>query len=303
MKSLDQYTNDYFESHLKDLHSSYPGLRVEVLKRELEVFLFGVESLNGKRLKEVPFLQGHHQKALSFFNSVDKGIPLPYITGKASFYRSDFFVCSDVLIPRSETEILVEDAVESLKKIKKGNSCSNKPLKVLEVGTGSGALILSLLGELSFSVEALATDISGKALEVARKNYFHSKYEIHIDTQLSFLEADRLYFNDEEGLTFDLIVSNPPYIKREGDFSLVHEKVHEYEPHQALYLEDEEYLSWFDTFFDQVKKALNSGGIFIMEGHENHLESLKSLFLTKNVQKVELKKDYCDRIRFLKVEI
>lgn len=83
----------------------------------------------------------------------------------------------------------------------------------------------------------------------------------------------------------------------------MHEKVHEYEPHQALYLEDEEYLSWFDTFFDQVKKALNSGGIFIMEGHENHLESLKSLFLTKNVQKVELKKDYCDRIRFLKVEI
>ena len=64
-----------------------------------------------------------------------------------------------------------------------------------------------------------------------------------------------------------------------------------------------QYLSWFDVFFDQVKKALNHGGTFIMEGHENHLESLKSLFLTKNVQKVELKKDYCDRIRFLKVEV
>ena len=303
MKSLDQYANDYFNTHLDALNSFYPGLRIEVLKRELEVYLFGVESHNGKRLKEFPFLQGHHQKAMSFFRSIDKGIPLPYITGKAFFYKSDFFVNPDVLIPRSETEILVEDSVGLLKKMRNEKGDSGEDLKILEVGTGSGALILSLLSDLDFSVDALATDISGKALEMARKNYFHAQYGIHSGTKLSFLEADRLFFNEKEGLTFDLIVSNPPYIKREGDFSLVHEKVHEYEPHQALYLKDEEYLVWFDTFFDQVKKALNQGGIFIMEGHENHLESLQTLFLTKNVQKVELKKDYCDRIRFLIVKV
>ena len=303
MKSLDQYASDYFKTNLDVLQSFYPGLRVEVLKRELEVYLFGVESHNGKRLKELPFLQGHHQREMSFFNSLEKGIPLPYITGKAFFYKNDFFVNSDVLIPRSETEILVEDAVGFLKKMVKEKSNLKEDLKILEVGTGSGALILSLLSDLDFSVDALATDISGKALEMARKNYFHGQYGIHPETKLSFLEADRLFFNERENLTFDLIVSNPPYIKREGDFDLVHEKVHEYEPHEALYLKDEEYLVWFDVFFDQVKKALNPGGAFIMEGHENHLESLQTLFLTKNVEKVDLKKDYCDRIRFLIVKV
>ena len=303
MKSLDQYASDYFKTNLDVLQSFYPGLRVEVLKRELEVYLFGVESHNGKRLKELPFLQGHHQREVSFFKSLEKGIPLPYITGKAFFYKNDFFVNPDVLIPRSETEILVEDAVGLLKKMVKEKSNLKKDLKILEVGTGSGALILSLLSDLDFSVDALATDISGKALKMARKNYFHGQYGIHPETKLSFLEADRLFFNERENLTFDLIVSNPPYIKREGDFGLVHEKVHEYEPHEALYLKDEEYLVWFDVFFDQVKKALNPDGVFIMEGHENHLESLQALFLTKNVEKIDLKKDYCDRIRFLIVKV
>ncbi|MEE2742533.1 MAG: HemK/PrmC family methyltransferase [Bdellovibrionota bacterium] len=303
MKSLDQYASDYFKTNLGVLHSFYPGLRVEVLKRELEVYLFGVESHNGKRLKEFPFLQGHHQKAMYFFNSMDKGIPLPYITGKAFFYKNDFFVNPNVLIPRSETEILVEDAVGFLKKMRNEKESLDKELKILEVGTGSGALILSLLSDLDFSVDALATDISDKALEIAKKNYFHCQYGIHARTKLSFLEADRLFFNEKEHLTFDLIVSNPPYIKRKEDFGLVHKKVHEYEPHEALYLKDEEYLAWFDVFFNQVKKALNPGGVFIMEGHENHLGSLQTLFLTKNVQKVDLKKDYCDRIRFLIVKV
>mgnify|MGYP001302088662 CR=1 FL=1 len=233
MKSLDQYANEYFNSNLNALHSFYPGLRVEVLKRELEIYLFGVESHNGKRLKEYPFLQGHHQKAMSFFSSTDKGIPLSYITGKAFFYKNDFFVNPDVLIPRSETEILVEDAVGFLKKMRNEKGNPGEDLKVLEVGTGSGALILSLLSDLDFSVDALATDISGKALEMARKNYFHGQYGIHPETKLSFLEADRLFFNERERLTFDLIVSNPPYIKF-NEINGLDKDVRYYEPKVAL---------------------------------------------------------------------
>jgi release factor glutamine methyltransferase len=101
---------------------------------------------------------------------------------------------------------------------------------------------------------------------------------------------------------FDLIVSNPPYIKRKGDFSLVHPKVHEYEPHEALYLDDESYNVWFETFFLQARGALKTGGAFLMEGHENHLHELKDLAKGLGFHSVELKKDYCDRWRFLKMK-
>ena len=85
MKSLDQYANEYFNSNLNVLHSFYPGLRVEVLKRELEVYLFGVESHNGKRLKEYPFFARASPKAMSFFSSTEKGIPLSVYYWKGLF--------------------------------------------------------------------------------------------------------------------------------------------------------------------------------------------------------------------------
>ncbi len=305
MKSLNQFVQEYFKEKHSLLVSFYPGLREETLKRELELFLFGVESDGHQRLKELPYLKGEQQKTSQFFNQMEKGIPLSYITGKSYFHRYEFLVNSNVLIPRSETEILVEDTVNFLrKKEKKGEGT----LDVCEVGTGSGALILSLLNEVDFGVRAIASDISFEALEVAKKNFFLLEFGIHPETTLDFVKSDRLLFleddgfNEVKGRTFDLIVSNPPYIKRKSDFSLVHPKVHEFEPHEALYLEDDQYDTWFETFFMQVKKSLKVGGAFFMEGHENHLSGLRELAEHLGFQSVELKKDYCDRLRFLKIE-
>ena len=297
MKSLNQFVQEYFEEAKGLLASFYPGLREETFKRELELYLFGVESEQNERLKETPYLKGIQQNVSKFINQVEKGTPLPYITGKSYFYRNEFLVNSDVLIPRSETEILVEDASHFLKQNQNGST-----QHVLEVGTGSGALILSLLSEIDFGVSATASDISSKALDVARKNFFLLKFGIHSGTTLDFICSDRLSFLEDKEQKFDLIVSNPPYIKRKGDFSLVHPKVHEFEPHEALYLDDENYNSWFETFFLQVRSSLKAGGAFLMEGHENHLNELKDLAETLCFKNVELKKDYCDRWRFLKIK-
>lgn len=116
--------------------------------------------------------------------------------------------------------------------------------------------------------------------------------------QLSFLiETDRL-----EGVTekFDLIVSNPPYIKEVEDVDSVHPQVMKYEPHGALFLKASEYDTWFKTFMNQCIECLHERGLLLMEGHENHLENLSQLAQNAGFIDVEVLKDYTNRDRFLR---
>jgi release factor glutamine methyltransferase len=105
----------------------------------------------------------------------------------------------------------------------------------------------------------------------------------------------------EEG-DFDVILFNPPYIKRDSDFENVHHQVREYEPHVALFLNDAEYDEWFREFFTQLKEKLKYPGIFMMEGHEDHLENLKNLAKEMGFDNAEIIKDYGQVPRFLLIE-
>lgn len=211
-----------------------------------------------------------------------KGIPLEYITGIAYFYKSEFKVTPQTLIPRSETEILVEDAVELIKK--------NNYKSILDVGTGSGAIILSIALDFKKDLQLYASDISKEALLVAGENAKSYGEDVH------FIESDRFQNIDKQ---FDLIVSNPPYIKRECDRDSVHRTVILHEPHLALFLDDNEYEAWFRSFLVDARLHLKKGGAFLMEGHENHLQSLKRVAIEIGFQDVFVKKDYSKRDRFL----
>ncbi|RLA61670.1 MAG: peptide chain release factor N(5)-glutamine methyltransferase [Epsilonproteobacteria bacterium] len=268
MAVIDQSITDFFNEKKQELEAWYPGIKLSRLKLEL------LEFANEDNLEII-------------FQKLQAGVPLQYITGKAAFYHHEFEVTSDTLIPRSETETLVELTLVELKKIE-------KLPEVLDIGTGTGAIIISLLGEAPLN--GMATDISEKALEVAKRNYLNLKPSLK-DGSIEFRNTDRLEGIDKK---FHLIVSNPPYIKKEGDKDLVHHQVKKYEPSQALFLNDEDYKNWFEVLFKDSLAHLLENGVFLMEGHENHLDDLKELSEKIGFERVEILKDLSNRKRYLK---
>lgn len=253
-----------FNQHQKELESLHPGISLKTIQDYLEVSL--------------PTLSLY-----SLFEQLLTGKPIHYIFKKKFFYKSYFYVDERVLIPRNETEILVENVISHIK--------NNNIKKIAEVGVGSGAISLSIAQEVNESIEFLCTDISEAALEVFKINHFRHYLNSHkFQVQLT----DRLSGVDE---VFDCIVSNPPYIKENAQG--VHHQVLAFEPHLALFLKQQEYDQWFLEFFSQVSQRLITGGLFFMEGHEDELEKMREI-CQSFFSHVDIIKDYTNRDRFLK---
>ncbi len=291
-KNLDKFLTDFYNEEKKSLLHHYPGFTLHRLRQDLE--LFATKSgLGSEDFYDTLYLPSLNNPLSRFFEQLKAGTPLEYITGEAFFYRSSFKVTTDVLIPRSETEILVELAAQELKNYK------NKKCRLIDIGTGSGAIILSLMTEEGATLEAVASDISDKALSVARINFFNQRHMIPSKHTLKFVKSDRLESVEGE---FDLILSNPPYIKKTADFDQVHHQVAFHEPHLALFLDDQNYDQWFQKFFESIYKKLSDTGVSLVEGHENHLEALAFMARTIGFSKVDVIKDYTHRSRFLKLK-
>jgi release factor glutamine methyltransferase len=173
--------------------------------------------------------------------------PLQYITGRQEFYGLDFIVTPDVLIPRPETEMVVEHAVELL---------SNKDPRFCEVGVGSGCISVSILKQLPSST-AVGLDISEAAIAVARRNS-----QMHaVDGRLELRESDVFSVLTDE--KFDLIASNPPYIPLR-EFESVQAEVRDFEPRVAL-TDDADGLSIIRRIVNGSPKFLRPGGWLLME--------------------------------------
>src|SRR5690606_3584650 len=174
--------------------------------------------------------------------------PLQYITGETEFYGMKFFVNENVLIPRPETEELIEWILKDVE---------NKNLQILDVGTGSGCIPIVLKKHL-LDAEILAIDISEKALETAILNAeFHK-------TEINFLQTDFLNMSFENLPEFDIIVSNPPYIG-ETEKSEMDENVVKFEPHSALFVPDENALVFYIKIIELAKLKLKPKGKIYVE--------------------------------------
>jgi len=202
-------------SDFNDLKFPTPGLDAEILL----AFSIG---------RERDFLYAHPGRKLSdnelkrfctLSERRKKGEPVAYITRKKEFWSRDFEVTPDVLIPRPDTEIMVEEVLKLSGKAGKGG------IRILEIGTGSGVISITLASELENAV-ITATDCSPKAIAVAAKNAVNH----NIEGKILFLSGDM--FTPVEG-KFDIIVSNPPYIS-ENEFTLLAPEVRDYEPRHAL---------------------------------------------------------------------
>lgn len=200
-----------------------------------------------------------------------EGIPIQYINNKAYFMGLEFYVDENVLIPRCDTEILVEEIIKIIKK--------DSLLKILDLCTGSGAIAISLKKYLN-NIEIMASDISDKALMVAKKNA--SK----IGVDVKFIESD--LFNNING-KFDLIVSNPPYIKKTVIPSL--DKQVRNEPILAL-AGGEDGLDFYRKISYEAKKFLNNNGYLCFEIGYDQRKDVEDILLQNGYINIYSKKDY-----------
>tara|TARA_B100001540_G_scaffold50158_1_gene45270 strand:+ start:2601 stop:3473 length:873 start_codon:yes stop_codon:yes gene_type:complete len=215
-----------------------------------------------------------------------KRMPLQYITGVTEFYGNKYFLNDDVLIPRPETERLVDISLECINKL-------SHP-RILEVGTGSGCISISI-ALMRGDAKILSIDISQNALNKAQEN---SDY--HKTNNVKFLNLD--FLKEIPSERFDIIVSNPPYIPLEEMKNIMID-VKEYEPEIAL-TDFNDGLVFYDRFADLGSKLLKKGGWMVLEvGIDDHPEKVAKLFKSKGYSNIELVSDYNKDKRVLKVKI
>ena len=222
------------------------------------------------------------QRIDEIMGRMKKDEPIQYILGEARFYGMDLAVDRSTLIPRHETEELVELIV---------NAEGRTPdLRVLDAGTGSGAIGIALSRNLLFP-DITAIDISPDALRIARQN----AEKLH--ASIRFLEQDIFSYNPAKD-SFDIIVSNPPYIARSESVEMTPD-VLDYEPHSALFVSDEDPLIFYRRIAEVGLAALSSGGRLYFEINPLFADRLKKKIEEMGYTQVTLHKDISGRQRFL----
>jgi release factor glutamine methyltransferase len=213
--------------------------------------------------------------------------PIQYILSEAYFFGYKFFVNASVLIPRPETEELVGWILESL------SSLSLMGKKALDIGTGSGCIPVALKKN-AHELELHGLDISSEALEVAARNALSNNVEI------KFIRAD--IFTLQSADIYDIIVSNPPYIK-EVEKAQMHENVLAYEPHTALFVSDEDPLVFYKQIAEFSKKNLSPDGFLFFEINAGLGMEMEQMLAEKGFKEILLRKDMQGKDRMIRCQL
>ncbi|MGM9879109.1 MAG: peptide chain release factor N(5)-glutamine methyltransferase [Bacilli bacterium] len=225
--------------------------------------------------KEKELTKKEYKTYQKIIKKLQKNIPIQYITHKAFFYGKEYYVNKNVLIPRPETESLVQDTLTLIDKYFK-----DKNLKVIDIGTGSGIIAITLNKENNH-LQITATDISNKALKVAKKNQKNHQ------TNIKFINTD-LYKNIKD--KFDVLISNPPYINENS--KNIQKQVLKNEPHLALF-GGKDGLDYYRNILKNIKSILKENHIIAFEIGENQGKKIQELIKKQYPKdKVIIKKDY-----------
>jgi release factor glutamine methyltransferase len=216
--------------------------------------------------------------------------PVQYVVGFTWFYGLKFKVNPSVLIPRPETEELVLWILETVKE----ESLHN--VSVLDIGTGSGCIPITLKVK-NDTLKISSVDVSESALITASRNAFRNNADI------DFKCSDILNKNHQNEFgNFDIIVSNPPYIPKK-EKSLMHNNVFDFEPHLALFVEDDNPLIFYETIIDFAQKHLNTDGYLFFECNEYNAHEVKGLLTEKQFCDIALRKDMSEKDRMIRAKI
>jgi len=277
---------NHFINLLEDL---YP---IEELKSFF--YLLAEKYLNLSRINIALQLNNEltHEDQSSFYQAVDRlrnHEPIQYILGETEFFGVPLIVNKQVLIPRPETEELVSWIIEDVDK---------KKATILDIGTGSGCIAISLAKKLNNAVVS-AIDISNRAIEVAKKNTLINNINIE------FSRVDLLNFEDNSTLQhkwkskFDIIVSNPPYVRMK-EKKLMQLNVIDHEPDIALFVNDDDPLLFYRKISELSKRYLKHNGTLYLEINEYLGVEMEKMLNEAGFKHVELKKDMFGKNRMLK---
>jgi release factor glutamine methyltransferase len=268
--TINQAT-EIFDSVLKGI---YPSEEIRALARIALSRLLTVPTtyllLNGD--SKIP--KSVHMEIIDILQRLKYYEPLQYILGETEFYGYRFKVSPAVLIPRPETEELVEWII---------SENAGKELSIIDIGTGSGCIAISLAAELKKSKVA-ALDISPEALQVAANN---SKIN-HVDIQ--FFEKDILQCNNLPFNKLDIVVSNPPYVCNK-EKQLMHSNVLDYEPYTALFVPDDDPMLFYRRIIVLAYMHLKTGGRLYFEINEAFGNKMREMLIAIGFQDVKIQKD------------
>ena len=224
------------------------------------------------------------QKAIARLSTHE---PVQYVLNESWFCGLKFYVDKNVLIPRPETEELVEWIISNLK-------FPLRKLKIFDIGSGSGCISITLKRKIR-KADVWSCDISDAALMVARRN------ASSLGADVNFLLLDFLQGSERNGLpVFDIIVSNPPYIPQKDKIKM-HSNVVDHEPHTALFVPDNDPLVFYKAIATFGKTSMAATGHIFLEVHEDYSVAVKEVFLSAGYLSVEIKKDMQGKERMLKV--
>lgn len=270
LKVLDaiQKSTDYLEK--KGIES--PRINAELLLASV---------LNIKRLElylqfDRPLIEEEISLYREFLKRRSNFEPLQYITGNVEFYGMNFKVNNSVLIPRQETEILVETVLSEIK--------NENNLTILDIGTGSGCIAISIAKNNNSNFEAV--DISENAIFIAKQNAEQNE----VNNKIKFINSDIKNYISENNKLFDIIVSNPPYVSKE-EFPKLQKEIINYEPEIAVTDFNDGY-TYYNLISSEGKKILKSGGKLFFEIGIGQSEKVKNIMTENGFVNIKIIKDY-----------
>ena len=275
-------SKDLYNSISTELQNTYPEIEAKNIALLLLEEFYAINQTTLITNKEIIINMETNTRLSEAISRLKQNEPLQYILGKARFYGRDFNVNRNVLIPRRETEELVHHIIKDHEKTTQ---------KILDIGTGSGCIPITLSLELSGSM-IHAIDISNAALATAQEN------ASTLNALLTFYQIDILG-NQPLPDTYNIIVSNPPYVlNKEKEF--MRSNVLEYEPHLALFVEDNDPLVFYKTIIKRAQKSLQKEGMLYFEINELYGSDIVKEMKNAGFKKVEVIKDMQDKDRIVK---
>ena len=272
-------------SYLREqLSKSYEPQEANGLARIIFCDILGQSNVDYYLCKDIDLLGNEEEKVKSILQRLEKYEPIQYIEGKKYFSGREFFVRQGVLIPRPETEELVELAAQACK----------PNAKILDIGTGSGCIAISLSKKLP-EAEVHAWDISEVALEVAKQNNEQLSASVH------FEQHDILTYQATGEEAFDLIISNPPYIA-ESEKAEMEPNVLAWEPSIALFVPDNDPLLFYRRIGELALRMLTPNGKLFFEINRAYGDATKQLLCNQGYKNIHIQKDLSGNDRFVYAE-
>jgi release factor glutamine methyltransferase len=280
MRTADNRVNTVLQLYGNSLGDRYSEGEVKVMVRQVFHAALGWDAAQLALHRDQTLSESELLKVYEPLKRLAAGEPLQYVLGRVQFHGMDLHVGAGVLIPRPETEELVERIIRS----------GASPRTVVDVGTGSGCIALALKRAFP-EAHVVAIDVSAEALRIARGN------AEALGLAISWVQADVLAAGFEPPAC-DLLVSNPPYVTRSEADTLAPE-VRDHEPHLALFVPDEDPLLFYRVLAHHALQRLVPGGALWFEGHRDHVHDVGRLLSGMDFTRVEVLLDMSGAPRFI----